>query len=178
LLLTADLVKRELEVDEREEDGEEPVETHVHGLATGVVIQQFFAQFKDRDDPEEPGEEKSVADNEGREGPVERTGAVIDLAHPDTEIGRPRDSDHVTCEVPVGRRKEPENERFSGSQQQKNDSPMNARRRRKGAAVIHSIMGGRLLHTTSYPEMTMAKRSQPVPQNFGVLLDFDLLGLR
>ena len=68
-LLSLDSIQVILKIDEREKDGHEQIEPKTDRLAPVVVVEEFFANFEDRDDPQEPGEKKSGG--KGSKSPVE-----------------------------------------------------------------------------------------------------------
>ena len=113
ILLPGEFVQSELEVDEREQKGEEPVETKVDGFAAIVMLEEFFAKLVNDDDPEEPGEEKTESGNEGSDGPIQGTGAVVDFANPEAEVERPRNRNGIDGKISERVRNEPESERLS-----------------------------------------------------------------
>jgi len=49
-----DSVKCELEVYEGAEESEKPVQTQIDRFATVVMLEEFFTEFIDHDNPEQP----------------------------------------------------------------------------------------------------------------------------
>lgn len=155
-LLSADFVEDVLEVDEREKRGEEPVEAKSDGLATVVVVEKLFAHFEDDDDPEEQRIDESEA-CDGRNRPIERTGAGLDFADPEAKVSGPDGGDGEERDVAILIGDEPEDESFSGDEQDKENGPVEPGRRRIGGAVVHSITIGGLMHTVSYLEIAIPR---------------------
>jgi hypothetical protein len=126
------------------------------------MFEEFFAEFVDDDDPEEPGEEKTDSRNEGSDRPVKGTGTMIDFSNPDAEVKGPRYCDGVDGEVPIRIGNEPECERLSRNERKKQKCPMNPRRRGINRDVVCSRHIRGLAHTLSYPEVAIPKRRQTV----------------
>jgi len=162
MLLLGDFVQSELEIDEGAQKSEKPVQTHVDRFAAVVVLEQFFAEFIDHDNPEEPGEEKTESSNEGSDRPVEGTGPVVDFANPDAKVQRPRHRDSIDGEVAIGIGNEPECKRLSRNEREQQKRPMNPWRRWIDRAVARSRNIRGLAHTLSYPEVAIPKRRQTV----------------
>jgi hypothetical protein len=124
------------------------------------MLDKFFAELVNDDDPEKPGEEKAEPGNQRSYCPIKRTGTVVDFANPDAEVKGPRNSNREDGKVSKSFRHEQEYERLSRDEREKQDCPMDLRRRWILRAVARYPHKRGLTHMTSYPEVAIPKRDQ------------------